>query len=234
MISDIVTPASRGIIRNVEGTSEMQDNEFRHKEHARVRSADAAVFKAVEHEAALERKAAAEKQAGSRAGKSSPVSYSAEGSKPKRVGRPGGEHDGSGRSGNQRPRSRRVNERKMYGVKKRHKFVVPLVILLAAVFIALVAYIFSRLKPYLPKMLFYPMFLYLLINGTMNCFAVFRYVSIPTAATLTTCIGAVLFFISDSTLFFVRFKKDSRLQTHFWVMLTYSVGELLIILGLLS
>ena len=109
----------------------------------------------------------------------------------------------------------------------------PVVLLLAAVFIALVVHIFSKLKPHLPKALFYPMFLYLLINGTMNCFAIFRFLSRPCAMTLTTCIGAILFFISDSTLFFVRFKKDSRLKTHFWVMLTYSIGELLIIIGLL-
>ena len=43
----------------------------------------------------------------------------------------------------------------------------------------------------------------------------------------------LLFFISDSTLFFVRFKKDGRLKTHFWVMLTYSIGELLIVSGLI-
>ncbi len=106
-------------------------------------------------------------------------------------------------------------------------------ILLGVLFAGLVAYIFSKLKPYLPKALFYPMFLYLLINGTMNCFAVFRMLSVPSASTVITCLGAVLFFISDSTLFFVRFKKDGRLKTHFWVMLTYSIGELMIIIGLL-
>ena len=110
---------------------------------------------------------------------------------------------------------------------------VILIILLALFFVAAVAYIFSKLKPHLPKALFYPMFLYLLINGTMNCFAIFRCVSMPTAAAITTAIGAALFFISDSSLFFVRFKKDSRLQTHFLVMLTYSIGEFLIVLGLL-
>ena len=107
------------------------------------------------------------------------------------------------------------------------------IVLLALLFTGTVAYIFSKLKPHLPKALFYPMFLYLLINGSMNCFAIFRMISRPAAATLITCIGAVLFFISDSTLFFVRFKKDGRLKTHFWVMLTYSLGELLIIIGLL-
>ena len=73
----------------------------------------------------------------------------------------------------------------------------------------------------------------LLINGTMNCFAIFRAVSLATWPAVVTAIGAALFFVSDSSLFFVRFKKDSRLKTHFLVMLTYSIGEFLIILGLL-
>ena len=100
-----------------------------------------------------------------------------------------------------------------------HKIPVLLIVFLALFFAAAVAVIFSKLKPHLPKALFYPMFLYLLINGT--------------AATLTTAIGAALFFVSDSSLFFVRFKKDSRLKTHFLVMLTYSIGEFLIVCGLL-
>ena len=110
---------------------------------------------------------------------------------------------------------------------------VLLVVLLAVFFAAAVAVIFSKLNPHLPKELFYPMFLYLLINGTMNCFAIFRCVSVPNAATITTAIGAALFFASDTSLFFVRFKKNSRLKTHFLVMLTYSIGEFLIVCGLL-
>ena len=113
------------------------------------------------------------------------------------------------------------------------KIPVFLIVLLAVFFAVTVAYVFSKLKPHLPKALFYPMFLYLLINGAMNCFAIFRCVSGPTAATITTAIGAALFFVSDTSLFFVRFKKDSRLKTHFLVMLTYSIGEFLIVLGLL-
>ena len=108
-----------------------------------------------------------------------------------------------------------------------------LIVLLAVFFAAAVSYIFSKLRPHLPKALFYPMFLYLLINGAMNCFAIFRCVSGPSAATVTTAIGAALFFVSDTALFFVRFKKDSRLKTHFLVMLTYSIGEFLIVLGLI-
>ena len=108
-----------------------------------------------------------------------------------------------------------------------------LIAMLAGFFAVTVGFIFSKLKPHLPKTLFYPMFLYLLINGAMNCFAIFRCVSNPAAATITTAVGAALFFVSDSSLFFVRFNKESRLKTHFIVMLTYSIGELLIILGLL-
>ncbi|MBQ3903956.1 MAG: lysoplasmalogenase [Eubacterium sp.] len=105
--------------------------------------------------------------------------------------------------------------------------------LLGIFFIVTVSCIFSKLKPHLPKALFYPMFLYLLINGTMNCFAIFRLISNPCAATAVTAVGAALFFISDSSLFFVRFNKESRMKTHFIVMLTYSIGELLIVSGLL-
>ena len=110
---------------------------------------------------------------------------------------------------------------------------IVLIVILAVFFFVTVAFVFSKLKQHLPKPLFYPMFLYLLINGAMNCFAIFRCVSNPTAATITTAIGAALFFVSDTSLFFVRFKKDGRLKTHFVVMLTYSIGELLIVLGLL-
>lgn len=107
------------------------------------------------------------------------------------------------------------------------------IICLAGFFFAVVTFLFSRLRPYLPKPLFYPMYLYLLINGAMNCFALFRYLSDPSLAGIVTAIGAALFFISDCTLFFVRFKKDGKLRTHFLVMFTYAIGEFLIVLGLI-
>lgn len=110
---------------------------------------------------------------------------------------------------------------------------IALIILLSVFFTVTVAFIFSKLNPHLPKALFYPMFLYLMINGAMNCFAIFRCVSSPTAATITTAVGAALFFVSDTSLFFVRFNKNGRLKTHFVVMLTYTIGEFLIVLGLL-
>ena len=55
--------------------------------------------------------------------------------------------------------------------------------------------------------------------------------SCSTLCGLITGIGALLFFISDCTLFFVRFDKKFPIKSHFTVMLTYSVGEFLIALG---
>jgi uncharacterized membrane protein YhhN len=106
-------------------------------------------------------------------------------------------------------------------------------IILPAVFFISAAITFKYLRPHLPKALFWPMLLYLLINGGMNCFAWFRSLSTPGYAGIVTAIGALLFYISDTSLFFVRFNKESRLKTHFLVMLTYSIGEFLIVLGLI-
>ena len=108
-----------------------------------------------------------------------------------------------------------------------------IIIVLAVFFFVVVSIIFSKLKPHLPKPLFYPMFLYLLINGAMNCFAIFRFLSCIELASIITSVGAILFFISDCSLFFVRFDRNSLLKTHFLVMLTYSIGELLIVIGLI-
>lgn len=105
--------------------------------------------------------------------------------------------------------------------------------LLGAVFAAAVCVIFSKLKKYLPKALVAPMFLYLLANGSMNCFAIFRLISCASAGSIVTALGALLFFISDTSLFFVRFNKDSAQKSHFLVMITYSLGEFLIVHGLL-
>ena len=107
------------------------------------------------------------------------------------------------------------------------------IVILAIFFFITVTIIFSKLKPHLPKALFYPMYLYLLINGAMNSFAIFRFLSLADVSGIITVIGAILFFISDSSLFFVRFKKNCKLKTHFLVMLTYSIGELLIVIGLI-
>ena len=106
------------------------------------------------------------------------------------------------------------------------------IIAIAAVYFGIACLVFRGLRPHLPKELFYPMFVYLLTNGTMNCFAFYQLLSVPCTATIITFVGAVLFFISDSVLFYVRFKKDTVFKNHFPVMLTYVIGEFLIVWGL--
>lgn len=106
-------------------------------------------------------------------------------------------------------------------------------IVFGVTYLLIVIFVFAKLKEYLPKVLFYPMFFYLLLNATMNTFAICRFVSDTTRGPFITMVGAILFFISDVFLFFVRFNKNSRLKTHFAVMLTYSLGELLIVIGLM-
>lgn len=91
--------------------------------------------------------------------------------------------------------------------------------------------IFYKLKPHLKTILMIPMILYLVVNGLMNSFAWFRMIGGFNFASLITVVGAILFFISDAALFFVRFNKESKMKSHFLVMLTYSLSEFLIILG---
>jgi len=105
-------------------------------------------------------------------------------------------------------------------------------------FISAAIIIFMKLKKFLNKKIIVPMFVYLITNGCMNCFAIYRGIYALTTQPFINCIGpliavfgALLFFVSDTSLYFVRFNKDSKMKSHFLVMLTYSLAELLIILG---
>lgn len=112
-----------------------------------------------------------------------------------------------------------------------------LLIITPIIMVAGVSLVLIKLKPFVKKKLFIPTCGYLLFNGSMNVFAIFRLatgIAINSfVGPLITVIGALLFLISDSTLFFARFNKNSIMHTHFLVMLTYSIGELLIVLGLI-
>ena len=79
------------------------------------------------------------------------------------------------------------------------------------------------------------MYFYLLSNSTMNVFSLMQLTSLRSAGAAVAYVGAVLFFISDCTLFLVRYHKNKDLifKRHFTVMLTYILGELLITQGVL-
>ncbi len=103
------------------------------------------------------------------------------------------------------------------------------------VYAAVVALIFRSLWKHVPKKMKIPMVLYLIMNGTMNTFALMQLTANPCAASLIAYIGAVMFFISDCTLFLVRFHPNKNLvfKQHFTVMLTYVAGEFMITLGMM-
>ena len=89
------------------------------------------------------------------------------------------------------------------------------------------------LRQYIPKKLFAPMCGYLCANALMNGAALLQLVSRPCAATALIYAGALLFYVSDSVLFFVRFDRSGRRWNHFVVMLTYIAAEFLIVQGVL-
>ena len=110
-----------------------------------------------------------------------------------------------------------------------------LIALLAVVYYGISLKIMLSLQKSTPKLMLVPMYLYLLANSTMNLFALMRLCTLRTPGSIFSLVGAVLFFISDCTLFLVRYypKTDAVFKRHFPVMLTYLGGEFLITLGML-
>lgn len=106
----------------------------------------------------------------------------------------------------------------------------------AAVYLITVFCIFRSLIPHNNnKPLFAAMCMYLLANGTMNIFAFTNMVGNPCPASISVYAGALLFFISDSCLFILKFHPNKKLifKKHFTVMLTYVLGEFLITYGMI-
>ena len=91
------------------------------------------------------------------------------------------------------------------------------------------------LKGNMEKAMLVPMILYLMINSTMNLFALMQLMSLKNAGAAIAYAGAVFFFISDCTLYLVRYhsNKDLIFKKHFTVMFTYILGECLITVGML-
>ena len=109
------------------------------------------------------------------------------------------------------------------------------VIPVALVYIAITTLIILAVVKQTPKKMLPAMYLYLIANSTMNIFAVMQLESFPCTGSIIALIGAILFFISDCSLFLVRYSKRPELifKKHFTVMLTYIVGEFLITQGIL-
>ena len=113
---------------------------------------------------------------------------------------------------------------------------VPLVFVFGVIALYLIAsaFVFFNLRKHVKTFFVFPLLFYLLVNATMNCFAWYRMIAYGFHYnTIISVVGAICFFLSDAALFFVNFNKQTRMKSHFLVMLTYSLGEFLIILGLI-
>lgn len=111
----------------------------------------------------------------------------------------------------------------------------PVVIPAVAVYFTVCALIIRAIKDNTPKAMVFPMLFYLFCNSAMNVFALIQLESLRSVGAAAAYAGAVLFFISDCTLFLVRYHKNKKLifRQHFTVMLTYILGEFLITHGML-
>jgi len=111
-----------------------------------------------------------------------------------------------------------------------------LILLLAAAYYGFSLFIIRRIRDNTPKAMVAPMYFYLFCNSTMNVFAMMQLLSRPSLAAAAAYLGALLFFASDCCLFLVRYgsKPEIIFKKHFTVMLTYLLGELLIVVGMLA
>ena len=78
-----------------------------------------------------------------------------------------------------------------------------------------------------------PMLLYLLANSAMNLFALARLLARPDAGGIVAYLGALLFFVSDCTLFVERNGGKRPFGRFPAVMSTYISAQLFIALGML-
>ena len=110
-----------------------------------------------------------------------------------------------------------------------------LIILVAPVYCGASVWVMQKVAPTTPKGLVKPMGAYLLTNSVLNLLALIRMFSLRDLGGVVVYGGALLFFISDCTLFFVRYYREPEVvfKKHFTVMLTYLAGELFITLGIL-
>ena len=110
-----------------------------------------------------------------------------------------------------------------------------LLVVLAPVYYGTSLKIVKEVAPTTPKSMVKPMGMYLMTNSTMNLLALSRMFSLQTAGSVVAYVGEVLFFISDCTLFLVRYyrKPEIIFKKHFTVMTMYLSGQFLITLGIL-
>lgn len=112
----------------------------------------------------------------------------------------------------------------------------PLAVLIPAalLYAAVAAVVIVRSKT-APKPLRIPLLLYLICNSVTNLFALARLIAGPGLWTALSFAGALLFFLSDCSLFLMQYDTGKKrfFKTYVFVMLTYTSAVCLITVGLL-
>lgn len=103
--------------------------------------------------------------------------------------------------------------------------------LVAVVYLSGMARMFAVLWPRMPKIMFIPCLLYMLIISSMSlCMLAFA-LSYRTPAAWGAYVGSLLFIASDSVLAMVTFKRRIPFR-HVIVMSTYIIAQTLLAIGL--
>lgn len=93
------------------------------------------------------------------------------------------------------------------------------------------AMIIRAIKPDAPAGMSAPLYFYLFMNASMNVSALMQLMSAGSFGSVVTYVGAILFFISDCSLFMQQFYKKDFKNSFLLVMFTYIAGEFLITQG---
>ena len=111
---------------------------------------------------------------------------------------------------------------------------VLLMSIIGSIYLFFIIFVIFIVKGSVKKNMIIFMFGYLLFNAILNFFAWNLFLTDYSLYHLLIGIGAFSFFVSDSILYSVRFNKKTVFKSHFLVMLTYVVGQFLIVFGLIA
>lgn len=111
---------------------------------------------------------------------------------------------------------------------------VPVVIMMAFLYCFVIIDVWIRISQNTSFLMRFLIIIYLSCNATMNLSAFFRMLEYPNIWSVISYVGAVLFFLSDSVLFLLKYETNRTrfYKSDFFVMLAYIFGVLLIVFGL--
>lgn len=96
--------------------------------------------------------------------------------------------------------------------------------------LVLVISLYKKLYRYLPEDINKYTFIYVLVLSSMTFSCIYRFFDVYTLSTAYLMFGGILFLISDTTLSYQMFKKETKVGG-FFVMLTYILAQTFLVFG---